>query len=777
MDSKKIEQFLDKPGYGPAPESDAKVQSWLEGHNRKFGHFINGEWADPGEHSYFPVICPADEKMLARVAYGTQEDVFAAIHAADKAFFEWKNLAGFERAKYLYAIARCLQKNARKFAVLESLNNGKTIRETRDIDIPLAIRHFYYHAGWAQRHEYEFPEMKAGGVVAQVIPWNFPLLMLAWKIAPAIAVGNTVVLKPAETTPLTALMFAEMLKDEVKLPPGVVNIVTGDGKTGEYLVNHPIPWKVAFTGSTDVGKLIRKSTAGSGKHLTLELGGKSPFIVYADADLDSAVEGVVNAIWFNQGQVCCAGSRLLVEEGVYRKFIDKLKIRMKKLRAGHPLDKSVDMGAINSQEQLDKIERLMAIGKSEGGLVTQPEGWQSGTLGFFFPPTLIENVTPSDTLAQEEIFGPVLVAMSFRTPKEAEEIANNTRFGLAASVWSQDIDKAFATAKKIRAGTVWINGTNRFDAAAGFGGYRESGYGREGGSEGIREVLRISNGVESVSEPKSILRNPNSIDRTYRLWIGGKLVRPDGETSFSVKSESGRLLAMLPDANRKDVRNAVEAARAVQESWSEQSADLRAKILYFLAENLQAQKTRFGSEVDQACERLFDYAALADKFEGRVHSVPDRMLVTALKEPLGVIGIRGVEDYPLLGVIGAIAPAIVMGNAVVFVAGKCQAHMAMELIQVLQNSDIPPGVVNILTAENPDLLAKVLAEHEGVDAMWYFGNAAGSKMVEEASIGNLKRTWVSFGKQMDWLSENNSLILRFLYEAIQVKNIWSPYGI
>ena len=788
MNNDAIKGFLDSPGYGPAPESDADVREWLKRHNYKFG---NGSRFDE-------VLCPATKEKLADVAIGTREDVDAAVAAADGARFPWKQGPGYERAKYLYAIARALHRHARKFAVLEALNNGKTIRETRDIDVPLAIRHFYYHAGWAKRHQNEFPDIGAGGVVGQIIPWNFPLLMLAWKIAPAIAVGNTVVLKPSEYTPLTALLFDEILKDEVGLPEGVVNIVTGDGETGQHLVNHPVPWKIAFTGSTEVGRIIRRATAGTGKRLTLELGGKSPLVVFEDADLDSAVEGVVNAIWFNQGQVCCAGSRLLVQESVYAQFIGKLKTRMKRLRAGHPLDKAVDMGAINSEAQFCKIKDLVEIGKREGD-VWQPENWLPDLPGYYFPPTLIENVSTSATVAREEIFGPVLVCMSFRTPEEAVQLANNTRYGLAASVWSERIGKAFDCAKKIKAGTIWINDTNRFDASSGFGGYRESGYGREGGSEGIREYLR--DGADTIEyaprnefDPRdhiSLIGKKTEIDRTYRLFIGGKLARPDGDVSFRHCSPTKELLAVLPDANRKDTRNAVEAARKAYEGWAGETADLRAKILFFFAENLAAQKDRFAEviakethasfangarEVDLACERLFDCASLADKFEGRVHSVPAKMLVVALKEPVGVLGIRATDDYPLLGAVAAIAPAIAMGNAVVYIAGKLPLA-AMELIQVIQNSDVPAGVINVLSAAKPDSIAKVLAEHEDVDGIWYFGNKEGVKMVEECSASNMKRAWAVPGRRIDWISGANRFLLKFLYEATQVKNIWSPYGI
>lgn len=804
MDSNRIKNFLGQPGYGPAPESDKAVQEWLDLHKRKFGHFVNGAWKVSNPNRYRPILCPATKTVLAEVADGMPEDVDAAVEAARAEFPSWSATSGHDRAKYLYAIARCLQKNARLFAVLESLNNGKTIRETRDIDIPLAIRHFYYYAGWAKRHTHEFPDMEPSGVVAQIIPWNFPLLMLAWKIAPAIAVGNTVVLKPAEFTPLTALMFAEMLKEEVRLPAGVVNIVCGAGETGEYLVNHPVPWKVAFTGSTEVGRKICLATAGTGKRLTMELGGKSPLIVFADADLDSAIEGVVNAIWFNQGQVCCAGSRLLVEESAYGKFVARLKERMKKLRAGHSLDKAVDIGAINSQAQLEKIRRLVEIGKEEGAVFWSPENFACDLPGYYFPPTIAENVSPTATIAQEEIFGPVLVCMSFRTPKEAVDLANNTRYGLAASVWSQDINQAFDVAKKLKAGTVWINDTNKFDAASGFGGYRESGWGREGGSEGIREYLKERKATAAFCarefDQKNYIQLQNQhpeIDRTYRLFYNGKLNRPDGEVSFSVRSATGELLGTLADANRKDVRNAVEAARGAVNSWSESDADLRGKILFFLAENLEAQKERFAetiaremrcsiksgrNEVNLAIERLFDYASLVDKFEGKVHPVPGKMLVNALKEPIGVIGIKVPDELPLLGVVATMAPAIAMGNTIVLVAGN-HPLTAMEFVQVLQNSDIPPGVVNILSTAKPDSTAEqsvlwTLAAHEDVDAMWYFGIKAGSRLVEELSaISNLKQTWVSHGEPIDWFSNGNSQIYRCLYKATQVKNIWSPYGV
>lgn len=798
MDKEKLVKFLEKLDYGPAPESDAKVEAWLDAHERTFKHFINGVWQAPNNGTYSTIINPSNMATLARAAEGDAEDVNKAMSAAKHAFEKWSGLNGHARAKYLYAVARALAKNSRLFAVLESKNNGKPIRESRDIDIPLAIRHFYYCAGWAEIHQSEYPDMEPGGVIGQIIPWNFPLLMLAWKIAPAIAVGNTVVLKPAETTPLTALLFAEMLKNEVGLPDGVVNIVMGAGYTGEHIVNHQTPWKIAFTGSTEVGRLIRKATAGSDKRLTMELGGKSPFIVFDDADLDSAVEGVVDAIWLNQGEVCCAGSRLLVQESVYDEFLRRLKIRARKLNVGNPLDKTTDIGAINSKAQHQKIWWLIQTGIYEGATCWQPENYSPRGDGLFVPPTIFTDASPSSTIATEEIFGPVLACMSFRTPDEAVQLANNTRYGLAASIWSENVNKALYAANRIKAGTIWINSTNLFDAASGFGGYRESGYGREGGREGILDVLKECRPAGSWSHgPKRILPQVSSgitpkeknsaIDRTFRFLIGGKLTRPDSGMSFGVYSPDNELLGLAGDANRKDARNAVQAARDAHQSWSEQTPHLRAQILYFLAENLSNEAKRFAemisrqtgrdsnsakSECDISVQKLFYYAALADKFEGTVQPVSAKMLVTATKEPIGVIGARATDDVdaPLLGVVLAIAPAIAMGNALVIIAGK-YALTALDLIQLIQISDVPAGVVNILSAVKPDAIAKTLSEHEDVDAVWFFGSEKDAADIRAASTGNMKRVWTS----ADSLSLIDSK--RFLRESTQIKNIWTPFGV
>src|SRR5579859_2870909 len=469
--------------YAPAPESREIVTI-----EERYGLFVGGRWLEPSET--YTTINPATEEPLAVIAQAGAAEVDLAVQAARAAFENgWSALRPAERAKYLFRIARILQERAREFAVLESLNGGKPIKESRDVDLPLAAAHFFYYAGWADKLEYAFPNRvgRPLGVAGQIIPWNFPLLMLAWKLAPALAAGNTVVLKPAETTPLTALLFCDVVR-QAELPPGVVNIVTGDGRTGAALVEHPGVDKIAFTGSTEVGKAIQRALAGSGKRLTLELGGKAANIVFDDVALDQAVEGIVNGIYFNQGHVCCAGSRLLVQESIYEPVIAKLKRRLQTLRVGDPLDKNTDVGAINSKPQLDKIAELVASGEEEGAEIYQPP-CRLPERGYFFPPTVFTNVAQSYRIAQEEIFGPVLSTLTFRTPEEAVEKANNTAYGLSAGVWTEKGSRILWMAQRLRAGVVWANTYNRFDPASPFGGYRESGFGREGGRHGLEGYL------------------------------------------------------------------------------------------------------------------------------------------------------------------------------------------------------------------------------------------------------------------------------------------------
>jgi aldehyde dehydrogenase (NAD+) len=471
--------------YAPAPESTAVVTL-----RERYGLFIGGEFTEPKSGRHLTTISPATEEPLAEVAEAGPEDVALAVEAARAAAGLWQALTGAERAKYLYRIARQLQERAREFAVLESMNGGKPIKESRDVDVPLAAAHFFYYAGWADKLGYAFPGRtpRPIGVAGQIIPWNFPLLMAAWKLAPALAAGNTAVLKPAETTPLTALLLAEVLQD-AELPPGVINIVTGAGDTGASLVDAPVD-KIAFTGSTEVGKRIARSVAGSGKRLTLELGGKAANIVFDDAPIDQAVEGVINGIFFNQGHVCCAGSRLLVEEPIFETLLEKLKERLATLRVGDPLDKNTDVGAINSRAQLTKIEELVESGLDEGAEIYQPE-CALPERGFWFRPTLFTGVTQSHRIAREEIFGPVLSILTFRTAAEAVEKANNTRYGLSAGVWTDKGSRILWMAQRLRAGVVWANTFNRFDPASPFGGYKESGFGREGGPQGLEPYVEL----------------------------------------------------------------------------------------------------------------------------------------------------------------------------------------------------------------------------------------------------------------------------------------------
>jgi aldehyde dehydrogenase (NAD+) len=474
--------------YASAPES-RDIVSIAE----RYGLFIGGRFVEPRTGRYFDTINPSNEERLAEVADAGPEDVDLAVTAAARAWeSSWRDLPGKERAKYLYRIARELQERSREFAVLESIDGGKPIKESRDVDLPLAAAHFFYYAGWADKLEYAFPHRvgRPLGVAGQIIPWNFPLLMAAWKLAPALATGNTAVLKPAETTPLTALLLADVLQ-EADLPPGVVNVLTGAGETGAALVKHPGVAKVAFTGSTEVGKLIRRAVAGTGKRLTLELGGKAANIVFEDAPIDQAVEGIVNGIYFNQGHVCCAGSRLLVQESVFEPVLEKLKERLQTLRVGDPLDKNTDVGAINSRQQLEKIEELVESGVEEGAEIYQPD-CALPERGFWFRPTLFTGVSQSHRIAREEIFGPVLSILTFRTPEEALEKANNTPYGLSAGVWTEKGSRILWMAQRLRAGVIWANTYNRFDPASPFGGYKESGFGREGGLHGLEPYLELA---------------------------------------------------------------------------------------------------------------------------------------------------------------------------------------------------------------------------------------------------------------------------------------------
>ena len=809
-----VRDAFQTPTYGPAPESDGFAMDWLQGGERSFGHYVGGRWTNP--EAPHETRCPADGKLLATFSYGAADSVEDAVEAATAALGPWQKIGGHARARHLYRLARQIQKRSRLFAVVEALDNGKTIRETRDLDIPLAARHFHHHAGWAQLVDTEFPGYRPIGVVGQIIPWNFPLLMLAWKVAPALAAGNTVVLKPAEYTPLSALLFAE-IAHETGLPPGVLNIVTGDGATGSVLTRHPDIGKIAFTGSTEVGREIRRVTAGTGKQLSLELGGKSPYVVFESADIDAAIEGIVDGVWLNQGQVCCAGSRLLVQENVEDEMLDRLRARMESIRVGHPLDKSMDMGAVVDQAQMDRIQGFLRAGEDDGATIWQPSAGVPAD-GFFLPPTLCTGAPVSSTIVTEEIFGPVLVSLTFRTPAEAVALANDTRYGLAASVWTEDLSLAMDIAPPIKAGTIWVNCTNRFDAASGFGGYRESGFGREGGKEGMWEYLKPAGQGRlhsvAVAEGAGVRANAgapakpggraaaeagaegvppagDAIDRTRKHWIGGRQKRPDGGYSLTQPGPGGTPWGEAPRGNRKDVRDAVEAARRARAGWAGSTAYLRAQILFFLAENFAARGDEFAAalrgatgmtegaaaaEVEAGVQALFTFAAWADKHDGRVHSTPFRNVTFAMNEPVGTVAIRCGDHAPLAGAAGAVAAALSQGNVAVVVLSERFPLPALDLVQVLETSDVPAGVVNVLSGLHREVVP-TLAAHDDVDQLWDFVDDALSGEAERRSAGNLKRVWVDRERAVDWIRPSDGASELLLRKGTRVKNIWVPYGV
>ncbi len=788
-----VASMLASMDYAPAPESPASAEAWLAGHGRRFGHFIGGSFTRT-RGTTFATIAPGSGKQLARCAHGSAADVNAAVKAAAAAQPAWAALPPAARARHMYALSRTVQRNARLLAVLESMNNGKPIRESRDIDVPLLARHFLYHAGWARLMDEEFAAFQPVGVCGQIIPWNFPLLMLAWKVAPALALGNTVVLKPAEQTPLTALLFAE-LAARAGLPAGVLNVVTGDGRTGAALADAEGIGKLAFTGSTEIGRSLRARTAGRGLSLTLELGGKSPLIVFDDADLDAAVEGVVDGAWFNQGEVCCAGSRLLVQEGVAAQLHRKLARRLETMRVGDPLDKSTDIGAIVSKVQLERIERLVRQGVADGAKLHQAAG-KLPAGGCYYAPTLLADTPLTSEAMVEEIFGPVIVSTTFRTPDEAVALANNTRYGLAASIFSETIGLALDIAPQLAAGVVWINATNLFDASSGFGGYRESGFGREGGREGAYEYLKpkawarrrprpASSPIPPAQAPASV----RGIDRTAKQYIGGRQVRPDGGYSYPVVDARGKVLAEAAAGNRKDIRNAVAAARKA-EGWTAMGGAARSQVLYFIAENLAARSAEFAArlqsagaskaaavrEVAASVDRLLAYAGWADKYEGRVHQPPLHGVVLAMREALGVVGISCPPEAPLLALVSLLGPNLAAGNRTVVLPCAAMPLAATDLYQVFDTSDLPAGACNIVTGDHAVLLP-TMAEHLDVDGLWVFGSASESELAERASCGNLKRVLADHGLRTDWYDPAQAEGPILLRHAVQVKNVWVPYGI
>uniref|UniRef100_A0ABM5EI02 Aldehyde dehydrogenase family 16 member A1 isoform X1 n=1 Tax=Pogona vitticeps TaxID=103695 RepID=A0ABM5EI02_9SAUR len=796
------------------------LKSWLESHGRSFGHFVDGKWLKPEGRETYATKNPTTGELLATTLQGSREDVDVAVEVATKAFESWSQLPGHVRARHLYNVAQTIQKHQRLFTLLESLDSGKLIREARDTDLPLVIRHFYHHAGWAQLMEVEMKNWKPLGVVAALVPQNFPLLTLAWKVCPALAMGNTMVVKPASSTRFTALLLAEICA-QVGLPPGVLNVVTGDEGLGEALAAHPDIDKVAFAGCVEVGRSLRRATAGTGKKLSLQLGGKSPFIVFDSADLDSAVDGLADAVWLNRGPISNAGSQLLLQESIAKDFIQRLKCRMGQLRVGDSLDKAVDLGALASEKQRDAIERLVEDARAEGAEVYQ--AWASlPSSGLFYPPTLITGVHTTSRCVKEEIFGPVLVSLTFRTAKEAIALGNNTPSGLVASVWTETLSLALEVARSLQVGTVWINGHNMLDAASAFGGDKESGYGRDGGKEGLYEYVRpnweirprpsivdlnyktfatsqgpglplicAENKTPHLIGSEAERKISSSVDQTYKLYYGGAQKRPDSMSSCPILNHTGQIASYVADGSIKDIRNAVEAAHKAAAGWAKQTAHARAQILYYLAENLELRRAGFASqlqeltgaqkeaalqEVDLSVQRLFYWAAYSDKYGGAVQETSLYGASLLFREPLGVVGIACPDEHPLLAFVSLLAPAVSRGNCVVMVPSERYPVLALDLYQVLDTSDVPGGVVNIISGSR-DYLSRALAEHQAVQAVWYFGSKEGSALVEWASAGNLKRTWVNYGsEQRRWADPQQGAGEEFLYQATQCKSVWMPMG-
>ncbi len=696
--------------YGPAPEDPTPVLRWLEDRGRRFSLFVANRWVEPRSGRWFETRNPATGEPLAHVAGGGAEDVDRAVRAAQDALPEWSRTPDPVRAQSLYALAGQVHKHRRFLAVLQTFETGRLVRESRDVDVPLAARQFSHSAGWAQLRSREFPGYEPVGVVGQILPESLPLLTLAWKLAPALAAGCTVVLKPSPQAPLTALAFCELAL-AAGLPPGVVNVVPGDESTEEALVQHPGLDKITFTGSPDAARRIRRLTAGSGKHLSLEVGGACSFLVFEDADLDAAVEGVVDSLGLTQLQATRPSLRLLVQESVEDHLVEKLRARAERVQLGDPLDQAVDLAAV--------------------------------------APVRLEHI--------------VQLCTTFRSPTEAVALAN-TRDTVAASVWTENVSLAVDVACRIQAGTVWVNCTHVFDAAGGLGGYRHGGFGLEGSEEGMREYLK------PASRPQPL---------------------PWREAGSSPPESPGprQQVSGIPEGGHTDVHAAVQAARAALPGWAGSSGHVRAQVLYSFAENLQARQEEFAAriarmtgdhrlaelEVRRAVERVLTYAAWADKLRGGVRpAAHPGVLVLALRDPTGVVGIACPDEFPLLALVSLVAPALAAGNTVVAVPSPRYPLAATDLHQVLDASEVPAGVVNFLTGDR-DGLAVVLAQHEDVDAVWYFGTREGAAAVERESAGDLKRTWTCT-QPWDWLDPRWAEGREFLRHASRVKTVWIPHG-
>lgn len=795
--------------YGDAPESEALVHEWLARRGKKLGSFVNGNWQSGTNKKSFEVMNPCTGETLASVDEADTKDLDEVAKVAKGAFALWSKLSPSAKARHLYSIARHVQKHQQLLTVLDSVNTGRAIHEVKNHDIPQVVRCLYHFTGWAELMSTEMPGWKPRGVVAVILAWNFPLWNLVSLVAPAMAAGNTVIVKPATVTPLSALLFAEIC-NEAGLPPGVVNVINGSQNTiGRALASHSEVSQVSFMGSVKHGRELRQMTAGMAKKFCAHLSGKSAMLVFDSADLDAAVEGVIEGMFFNHGQVVSAASRLLIHEPVFDIFVDKLKARMKNIRIGKSLDKNIDLGTVMSDKQLDKIKKYVTEAAKEKAEVFQ-------TADLHTPLTLITNINPTSRIAMEEVFGPVLVTFPFRTAKEAVALANVSAYGIAASVWSENMALCLEVAKSIAAANVWINCHNVFDAAAEFDHFRLSGYGSCGGKEGLYDFLQLCcDEVQDQNAKVNIPTNdfvikPNGpsaatvcdknelgsnsvpcIDATYKSYVGGSQKRPDGNCSRPIYSGAGDVLGHIPECNRKDVRDAVEAAQKAQPGWVKRTGHNRLQILYYIAENLQRRQLEFAKqlslatgcsdddakkEVEQALESLFCWGSYCDKYGGEVRETNMYGIVYNTREAVGVIGIICPETSPFLPFVTLLATAICRGNTVVIVPSEKHPLAGLDFYQILDTSDVPAGVVNILTGDS-HLLARQLASHQDVNAVWCFGSSEMCKSVEYLSADNMKRTWVNDGRP-SFAFDSVTAVQRkeLLRHVTKIKTIWMPMG-
>ncbi|XP_019344410.1 aldehyde dehydrogenase family 16 member A1 isoform X2 [Alligator mississippiensis] len=805
-------------GLGGCPDAWILYQAWLDAHGRSLGHFIDGKWSKPEGRETWVCKSPATGKSLATTLQGQREDVEAAVQAATKGFETWSQLACHARARHLYNLTRMIQKHQNTLTVLESLDTGKPVTEARVCDLPLIVRHFYHHAGWAQLMRVEMGGWEPLGVVSTIIPSGSPLVLLAWKVCPALAMGNTVVVLAPPTAQLSALLLAELCT-QAGLPSGILNVITGAEALAGVLATHPGVDAIAFTGSAELGRSLRQVTAGLGKRLSLQLGGRTPVLIFESADLDSAATELTDTLSSHRGLLLGGGAPLiLVQEAVAGALVQRLKARLGALRVGEALDRTTDVGGLVDEVWRAALQAHVDEAEAEGAEVFQ--SWPAlPAQGSFYPPTLIIEADTTSRCVREEVFGPVLVVLPFRTTKEAIALANSTPGGLAASIWTEKLPLAMEVACSLQVGTVWINGQSMYDAAASFGGCKESGFGCSGGKEGLYEYVRPSwesrihsratdmnyktfaasssaapfhvpgQAKDPHSGPTQEAHRP-SVDRTYKLYYGGAQKRSEGLSSRPILDPTGHLMAYIADGSAKDVRNAVEAAHKAAPGWRGRSAHARAQVLFYMAENLGLRQAELAAElaalmgatpeqaaqeVELSLERLFHWAASCDKHGGGLQDTPLYGTNLLLREPLGVLGIVCPDENPLLSFISLWAPAVAWGNAVIIIPSQCYPLPALGLCQVLDTSDLPGGVLNVITGDC-DHLARTLALHQDVQALWYFGSQQGSQLVEWASAGNLKRTWVSCGARRCWEDPSQGAGEEFLSQATHCKSIWVPMG-